>query len=140
MLDIFPLPNFDNSNFSERTSDSISKWLGKGPDITSAQKIQLTTLTEACVRGVERCHLLDGSIDGALLAELLTPKGVGVMITNSSYKRIRPARLNDLQSILEILSSPAQHSAMVSRTPEYIERQIDNYMVYCVDEDMVGCC
>ena len=106
----------------------------------SAQKIQLTALTEACVRGVERCHLLDGSIEGALLAELLTPKGAGVMITNSSYKRIRPARLNDLQSIMEILSSPAQHSAIVSRTPEYIGRQIDNYMVYCVDEDVVGCC
>ena len=84
--------------------------------------------------------MLDRSIEGALLAELLTPKGVGVMITNSSYKRIRPARLNDLQSIMEILSSPAQHSAIVSRTPEYIERQIDNYMVYCVDEDVVGCC
>ena len=84
--------------------------------------------------------MLDGSIDGALLAELLTPKGAGVMITNSSYKRIRPARLNDLQSIMKILSSPVQHSAIVSRTPEYIECQIDNYMVYCVDEDVVGCC
>ena len=41
---------------------------------------------------------------------------------------------------MENLSSPAQHSAIVSRTPEYIVRQIDNYMVYCVDEDVVGCC
>ena len=62
------------------------------------------------------------------------------MITNSSYKRIRPARLNDLQSIMEILSSPAQHSAIVLRTPEYIERQIEKYMVYCVDDDVIGCC
>ena len=84
--------------------------------------------------------MLDGSIEGALLAELLTPKGVGVIKINSSYKRIRPARLNDLQSIMEIRSSPAQHSAIVSRKPEYIERQIDNYLVYCVDEDVVGCC
>ena len=106
----------------------------------SAQKIQLAALTEACVRGVERCHLLDGNIEGVLLAKLLTPKGAGVMISNSSYKRIRPASLNDLHSILEILSSPAQHSAIVSRTPEYIEYQIDNYMTYCVDEDVVGCC
>ena len=41
---------------------------------------------------------------------------------------------------MEILSSHAQHSAIVSRTPEYIERQIDNYIVYCVDEDVIGCC
>ena len=24
--------------------------------------------------------------------------------------------------------------------PEYIKRQIDNYIVYCVDEDVVCCC
>ena len=41
---------------------------------------------------------------------------------------------------MKILSSPAQHSAIVSRIPEYIESQIDNYLVYCVDEDVVGCC
>ena len=132
MLDTLPLTNFDNTDSSEITTDSISQWLKKDPDLPLVQKIQLTAMTEACVRGVERCHLLDGSIEGVLLAELLTPKGAGVMITNSSYKRIRPARLNDLQSIMEILSSPAQHSAIVSRTPEYIERQ--------VDEDVVGCC
>ena len=77
----------------------------KNPDLPSPQRLQLNTLTEACVRGIERCHLLDGRVEGALLAELLTPKGAGVMITNSSYKRTRPARFNDVQSILEILSS-----------------------------------
>ena len=92
------------------------------------------------MRGIERCHLLDGRVEGALLAELLTPKGAGVMITNSSYKRTRPARFNDLQSILEILSSPVQHTAVVLRTASYIEQQIDNYLVFCVDEDVVGCC
>ena len=91
MLDTLPLTNFDNTDSSEISTDSFSKWLEKEPDLPLAQKIQLTALTEACLRGVERCHLLDGSIDGALLAELLTPKGVGVMITNSSYKRLRLA-------------------------------------------------
>ena len=140
MLDTLPLTNFDNTDSSEITTDSISQWLKKEPDLPLVQKIQLTALTEACVRGVERGHLLDGSIEGALLAELLTPRGAGVMITNSSNKRKRPARLNDLQSIMEIHSGPAQHSAIVLRTPEYIERQIDNYLVYCVDEEVVGCC
>ena len=92
VLGTFPLPNFDNTDSSEITTDRISKWLEKEVNLPSLQKIQLTTLTEACLRGVELCHLLDGSIDGALLAELLTPKGVGVMITNSSYKRIRSVR------------------------------------------------
>ena len=62
------------------------------------------------------------------------------MITNSSYKRTRPAELSDLQSILEILKSPVQHAAIVLRTSSYIEQQIDNYLVFCIDEDVVGCC
>jgi len=41
---------------------------------------------------------------------------------------------------MEIFRSPTQHSAIVSRKLEYIERQIDNYVVYCVDDDVVGCC
>ena len=84
VLDTFPLPNFDSTESSEITTESISKWLEKEHDLPLAQKIQLTALTDACVRGVERCHLLDGNIEGALLAELFTPKGAGVMITNSS--------------------------------------------------------
>ena len=88
MLDTLPLTNFDNTDSSEITTDSISQWLKREPDLPLVQKIQLTAMTEACVRGVERCHLLDGSIEGVLLAELHTPKGAGVMITNSSYKRM----------------------------------------------------
>ena len=66
VLDTFPLPNFDNTDYSEITTDSISKWLEKEPDLPPAQKIQLTALTEACVRGVERCHLLGASIKGGI--------------------------------------------------------------------------
>ena len=59
------------------------------------------------------------------------------MIINISYKRTRPARFNDVQSILEILGSPVQHAAVVLRTVSYIEQQIDNYLVFCVVEDVV---
>jgi len=140
VLDTHPLPQFGETDSLEMTTDNVLQWLKKNPDLPSPQRLQLNTLTEACVRGIERCHLLDGRVEGALLAELLTPKGAGVMITNSSYKRTRPARFNDVQSILEILSSPVQHAAVVLRTASYIEQQIDNYLVFCVDEDVVGCC
>jgi len=140
VLDTAALPHFAENDSSEMTTDSVQQWLNKNPELPQAQRLQLSSLTEACVRGVERCHLLDGRVEGALLAELLTPKGAGVMITNSSYKRTRPARLSDLQSILGILNSPVQHAAVVLRSESYIEQQIENYLVFCVDEDVVGCC
>ena len=37
-------------------------------------------------------------------------------------------------------SSLVQNSVIVTGPPEYIERKIDNYLLYCVDEDVVGCC
>ena len=61
VYDTFPLPNFENIYSSEITTDSIFKWLEKESDLSSAQKIELTALTEACIRGVESRHLLDGS-------------------------------------------------------------------------------
>ena len=36
-------------------------------------------------------------------------------------------------------SSLVQHSVIVTGPPEYIERKIDNYLLYCVGEGMVGC-
>ncbi len=140
VLDTHPLPQFGETDSLEMTTDNVLQWLKKNPDLPSPQRLQLNTLTEACVRGIERCHLLDGRVEGALLAELLTPKGAGVMITNSSYKRTRPARFNDVQSILEILSSPVQHAAVVLRTAYYIEQQIDNYLVFVWTKIVVGCC
>ena len=74
MLDTFPLTNFDNTDSFEINTDKITKWLEKETDLPSTLKIQLAALTEACLRGVESCHLLYGSIEGTLLAELLTPK------------------------------------------------------------------
>ncbi|HHZ77810.1 MAG TPA: amino-acid N-acetyltransferase [Candidatus Lambdaproteobacteria bacterium] len=140
VLDTSPLPHFGEADPLEMTTDSVLQWLKNNPDLPQPQRLQLNSLTEACISGVERCHLLDGRVEGALLAELLTPKGAGVMITNSTYKHTRPARLIDLQSILEILNTPVQHAAVVLRSAAYIEQQIENYLVFCVDEDVVGCC
>ena len=92
------------------------------------------------MRGIKRCHLLDGRVEGTLLAELLTPEGAGVMITKSSYKRTRPVRFNDVLLSLKIFSSPVQLVAVVLRTASCIEQQIDNYLIFCVYEDVVGCC
>ena len=45
-----------------------------------------------------------------------------------------------MQAILKILHTPVQHAALVLRSASYLEQQIENYLVFCVDEDVVGCC
>ena len=51
VLDTLPLPNFGNADYSEITTDSISHWLKKEPDLPSAQKIQLTAMTGSLCKG-----------------------------------------------------------------------------------------
>ncbi len=97
-------------------------------------------LIQACRRGVPRSYLLDGNIDGGVLAELLTPTGIGLMVTDRTYRKIRAAHISDVQAIHEILQRPVQQAALVLRTPEEIARHIERFLLFCLDEGIVGCC
>ena len=39
---------------------------------------------------------------------------------------------------MEILNSPGQHVKVDLRTPAYIAQQVDNFLVFCIEEDLVG--
>ncbi len=124
----------------ETTTEAIKQWLQTQSTIDSETEHQVRALVEACQRGVERCHLLDSTVDGALLGEILTPSGAGIMITNSPYERIRRGRLSDLPMIMEILVKPLRDLSVVHKDYNYLEGNISNFMVFCVDEELVGCC
>ncbi|MDH5738445.1 MAG: amino-acid N-acetyltransferase, partial [Gammaproteobacteria bacterium] len=44
---------------------------------------------EACLKGVNRCHLISYTEDGALLKELFTRDGTGTQISRHSYEKVR---------------------------------------------------
>ncbi|KAL4539039.1 hypothetical protein Ndes2437A_g02018 [Nannochloris sp. 'desiccata'] len=58
----------------------------------------------SCRAGVNRAHLIDARIDGALLLELYSRDGVGVMVSNDFYEGLRPAQSSDLPGIENLLS------------------------------------
>ena len=127
-------------NKKQATTKDMHEWLQTHPDMNYFTRKQLSALTEACERGVERCHLLDSSVDGILLGEILTSAGIGIMITNSSYQQIRSAKFADIHSITEILEKPIKESVVVNKSIHYLEQHIENFIVFCVDEEVVGCC
>ena len=88
---------------------------------------------------MERCHDLDVDQDGSVLGEILTFGGVGLMITNSNYRRVRVARISDLQMILRILDESKHEAILVKRSAEYLHRNIDRFFVFSIDEKVVGC-
>lgn len=122
------------------TANEVRKGVAAHPEWPPAQQRRVLAMAQACERGVERAHWVDGIQDGSLLQELLTSEGAGWMVTDRDYQRVRPARLSDVSEILRILQPAFQQAAVVQRTSEYVQQNIERFLVGCVDEVVVGCC
>lgn len=90
---------------------------------------QLVAAAHACRNGVGRAHLLSRHVDGALLQELFTRDGVGTMITSDRFEELRPAQIDDVNGILEIIAPLEDVGAMVRRSREQLELEIDGFTV-----------
>ena len=119
----------------------MRQWLHQATRLTYEPRLQLQTLVEACERGVERCHWLDSNIDGTILGEILTSAGTGIMLSNSTYERVRFAMLPDVHHIKQILEKPISELVLVHKSSAYLEQHIENFLVFFgIDEALAGCC
>jgi amino-acid N-acetyltransferase len=64
---------------------------------------QLRAMLRACRGGVPRCHLVSYEEDGALLQELFTARGHGTELSEQRADLVRPARLDDVAGIVEVI-------------------------------------
>ncbi|BBI48731.1 hypothetical protein HORIV_11520 [Vreelandella olivaria] len=71
--------------------------------------------------------------------ELFTRDGVGTMITQHRYEQLRPATLNDVAGLLELLEPLERRGMLVARSRERLEHEIDDYMVIERDGMVIGC-
>lgn len=94
---------------------------------------------EACRRGVRRVHLLDRRQDGALLLELFTRDGVGTLLTAHSFENVRQAGVDDVGGILELIQPLEQEGALVRRSRELLETEIDHFTVIERDGAVIAC-
>ncbi|MGC9455969.1 MAG: amino-acid N-acetyltransferase [Halothiobacillaceae bacterium] len=111
------------------TSDAVSEEF----------RLHLESAVEACRRGVDRVHLVDREIDGALLAELFTRDGCGTLITAEAYERIRTATLDDIGGIVALIEPLEQAQVLVRRSREQLELEIGRFTVIERDGDVIGC-
>ncbi|PID65893.1 MAG: amino-acid N-acetyltransferase [Gammaproteobacteria bacterium] len=65
----------------------------------NADEVILSTVLKesaaACKQGVSRVHIIPKQTDGAVLAELFTRDGFGLMVTNEAYDRIEQATFDN---------------------------------------------
>ena len=99
----------------------------------------LESAVKACNAGVQRAHLIDRRIDGAILQELFTRDGCGTMISNSPYDVIRQAGVADINAILDLLEPLEQQGILVQRSREKLELEIDHFTLMERDGVIIAC-
>jgi len=94
---------------------------------------------QACSSGVRRVHLLDRNTDGVLLLELFTRDGHGTLITAETYEGLRPANIDDVGGILELIKPLEDEGILVRRSRELLEIEISHFLVIERDGTIIGC-
>jgi amino-acid N-acetyltransferase len=90
-------------------------------------------------RGVPRAHLIDIRIHDGILMEVFSKVGIGSMIHSNPYAQIRRARSKDVTALFNITKGAVRDDALRPRSRESIEKAIEEYYVYEVDESVIAC-
>ena len=123
----------------QMTLREAENYLQQEEDIPDTLSFSLSTAIKSCQHGVKRIHLIDRAVDGALLQELFTRDGTGTLISANPFEEIRPAQLEDIAGVLELIKPLEQQGCLVKRSREKLEMEINNYIVIERDGLIIGC-
>lgn len=94
---------------------------------------------KACEGNVDRVHLINRHIDGAILQELFTHNGIGCMISQASLQTLRKAGIEDVGGILQLIEPLEVEGVLVRRSRELLEIEIERFVILEHDGMMIGC-
>eukprot|EP00940_MAST-03C_sp_MAST-3C-sp2_P003389 g3389.t1 len=95
--------------------------------------------SEACRQGVQRAHLINRHIDGALLVELFSRDGIGILISRDVYEGVRRAQRHDVQAIKELIRPLEAKDVLVPRQISYLENHSNEFVVVERDGHVLAC-
>ena len=105
-------------------------------DVNLLSKLRYGSL--ACSEGVPRVHVVDGTQEEVLLAELFSNEGVGTMIHADDYQQIRKATPGDVPNLISMMQQSVEDAALVQRSRSQIINRIDDFFVLELDGHPVG--
>jgi amino-acid N-acetyltransferase len=133
------LAGADGQLLPELSANEAERLLASGRHLTGDTRVYLAHAVEAVRSGVERAHVIARNVDGALLAELFTHEGSGSMITADKLERLRPATIEDVGGILQLIAPLEADGTLVRRGRELLEREIGRFCVLEHDRMILGC-
>eukprot|EP00597_Dinobryon_sp_UTEXLB2267_P009551 CAMPEP_0170084782 /NCGR_PEP_ID=MMETSP0019_2-20121128/19868_1 /TAXON_ID=98059 /ORGANISM="Dinobryon sp., Strain UTEXLB2267" /LENGTH=599 /DNA_ID=CAMNT_0010300993 /DNA_START=34 /DNA_END=1833 /DNA_ORIENTATION=- len=111
---------------------------GQPSAAVSAYMRLLARCVYALTGGVKRAHLVPTD-RGALLKELFTRDGAGVLISRDMYEGIRAATPADLFAVMQIIRPLEQQGVLVARSEEQLLKDLSNCFVMVRDGAVLAC-
>jgi amino-acid N-acetyltransferase len=128
-----------NQLIQQMTTTEAETFIQQNPDTPPLVKKPLLAAIKGCQSGVKRVHLINRNHDGALLLELFSRDGFGTLISSAPFEALRPANLDDIGGILELIKPLEKQGKLIKRSREQLEIDIADYIVIERDGLIIGC-
>jgi amino-acid N-acetyltransferase len=124
----------------EVSVESLRETLKERPEtIAEEGRSKAAHAIKAIETGTTRVHLLDGRVFDGLLNEIFSNEGVGTLIYGNDYQQIRKATRRDVRLIYNLTRHAVKREELVYRTQQAIEKNIDQFFVFEIDENLIAC-
>ena len=107
--------------------------------VAPAQASKARSAVAAARAGVSRVHVINGTVDEGLLAEVFSNEGIGTLVYANDYRRIRQAKKRDVGSLQQLIRASVESEELLPRSQAAIQKQLDDYFIFEVDRNPVAC-
>ncbi|MFK5915834.1 MAG: amino-acid N-acetyltransferase [Woeseiaceae bacterium] len=139
LVDAKGITNKRNTLIRELTLNDANTLLETNNKLTPTVQRCLSSAIKSCQHDVERTHVLNRHIEGALILELFTRDGCGSLITSENFEDVRSATIEDLAGLIELISPLEEDGILVRRSREKLEMEIEYFTVVERDGMIVAC-
>ncbi len=139
---LMPTPGLeiDGDVRREISVEALRKLLESSPErISESTRSKATHAIKAIETGTPRVHILDGRVFDSLLNEIFSNEGVGTLVYGNDYQQIRRARKGDVRLIYNLTRNAVRREELIYRTQQAIEKNIDQFFVFEIDENIIAC-
>lgn len=88
--------------------------------------------------GIPRSQIINHEKDGALLTELFSIDGCGILITQNPFETIENATIDDVGGIMALIKPLEEKGVLVKRERERLEQEINDFIVIKRDESVLA--
>ena len=132
-------PKILNQTDKNEYSVTEATKLAESEDISGSRLSEiLLTAANSFSKAIDRVHILNGFSDYAILAELFSNEGVGIMIHRDPYGLIRSADEGDVSEVISIIQSAILEDELLPRSLSELNSIIKDFYVLEIDGNVVG--